>query len=130
MNDAIASLTRRVLPRPSSPTGSRQRPRRPTEMTLLARAGDPATAAGDTPRHRAPGLHTWRGCPGSGDEAARAAAHALPACNVYLRYLQIAVVEGGPRLGDPEAGTVASLTSTRFSIASGGLAVRLPRHDL
>jgi hypothetical protein len=41
---------------------------------------------------------------------------------VYLRYLQIAVVEGGPRLGDLEAGTVASLTSTGFSIVAGGLA--------
>jgi MFS family permease len=36
--------------------------------------------------------------------------------------LQIAVVEGGPRLGDLEAGAVAGLTSTGFSIVSGGLA--------
>ncbi len=36
--------------------------------------------------------------------------------------LQIAVVEGGPRLGDLEAGTVASLASAEFSIVSGGLA--------
>jgi MFS family permease len=36
--------------------------------------------------------------------------------------LQIAVVEGGPRLGDLESGTVASLVSTEFSIVSGGLA--------
>jgi MFS family permease len=36
--------------------------------------------------------------------------------------LQIAVVEGGPRLGDLEAGTVASLVSAEFSIVSGGLA--------
>ncbi len=36
--------------------------------------------------------------------------------------LQIAVVEGGPRLGDLESGTVASLVSTEFSIISGGLA--------
>jgi predicted MFS family arabinose efflux permease len=36
--------------------------------------------------------------------------------------LQIAVVEGGPRLGDLEAGTVASLVSAEFSIISGGLA--------
>ena len=36
--------------------------------------------------------------------------------------LQIAVVEGGPRLGDLESGTVASLVSAEFSIVSGGLA--------
>jgi hypothetical protein len=36
--------------------------------------------------------------------------------------LQIAVVEGGPRLGDLEAGAVAALSSTGFSIVSGGLA--------
>ena len=35
---------------------------------------------------------------------------------------QVAVVEGGPRLGDIESGAVASLTSTGFSIVSGGLA--------
>jgi hypothetical protein len=32
------------------------------------------------------------------------------------------VVTSGPRVGDIEAGTVASLTSARFSVASGGLA--------
>jgi len=32
------------------------------------------------------------------------------------------VVTSGPRLGDIEAGVVASLTSARFSMASGGLA--------
>ncbi|MDX6664696.1 MAG: hypothetical protein QOG68_902 [Solirubrobacteraceae bacterium] len=32
------------------------------------------------------------------------------------------VVSGGPRLGDIEAGAVASVTSARFSMASGGLA--------
>ena len=32
------------------------------------------------------------------------------------------VVTSGPRLGDIESGTVASLTSARFSMASGGLA--------
>ena len=32
------------------------------------------------------------------------------------------VVAGGPRLGDVEAGSVASLTSTRVSVTSGGLA--------
>ena len=32
------------------------------------------------------------------------------------------VVASGPRLGDVESGTVASLTSTRFSVTSGGLA--------
>jgi MFS family permease len=34
----------------------------------------------------------------------------------------IAVVAGGPRLGDVEAGTVAALTSPQFSVVSGGLA--------
>jgi MFS family permease len=33
-----------------------------------------------------------------------------------------AVVSGGPRLGDVEAGVVASLTSVQFSIVSGGVA--------
>jgi hypothetical protein len=32
------------------------------------------------------------------------------------------VVTSGPRVGDIEAGTVASLTSARFSMTSGGLA--------
>jgi len=32
------------------------------------------------------------------------------------------VVTSGPRLGDVEAGAVASLTSARFSVLSGGLA--------
>jgi hypothetical protein len=32
------------------------------------------------------------------------------------------VVTSGPRLGDIESGTVASLTSARFSMLSGGLA--------
>jgi hypothetical protein len=36
--------------------------------------------------------------------------------------VQIAVVEGGPRLGDLESGAVASLVSTEFSIVTGGLA--------
>jgi MFS family permease len=31
------------------------------------------------------------------------------------------VVAGGPRLGDVESGTVAAVTSTRFSVVSGGL---------
>jgi hypothetical protein len=34
----------------------------------------------------------------------------------------IAVVAGGPRLGDVEAGTVANVTSAQFSVVSGGLA--------
>jgi MFS family permease len=34
----------------------------------------------------------------------------------------IAVVAGGPRLGDVEAGTVADLTSLRFAVVSGGVA--------
>ena len=36
--------------------------------------------------------------------------------------LQIAVVEGGPRLGDVESGVVATAVSTGFSVVSGGLA--------
>ena len=36
--------------------------------------------------------------------------------------IQIAVVTGGPRLGDAESGVVANFTSTEFSIVSGGIA--------
>lgn len=32
------------------------------------------------------------------------------------------VVTSGPRIGDVEAGVVASVTSPRFSVASGGVA--------
>jgi len=39
-----------------------------------------------------------------------------------LSAVQIAVVTGGPRLGDFEAGAVAALTSARFSVVSGGVA--------
>ena len=39
-----------------------------------------------------------------------------------LSSIQMAVVQGGPRLGDMESGLVASLVSTEFSIVSGGLA--------
>jgi predicted MFS family arabinose efflux permease len=35
--------------------------------------------------------------------------------------IQMAVVTGGPRLGDLESGTVANFTSTEFSIVSGGV---------
>ena len=35
--------------------------------------------------------------------------------------IQMAVVTGGPRLGDLESGTVANFTSTEFSIISGGV---------
>jgi predicted MFS family arabinose efflux permease len=35
--------------------------------------------------------------------------------------VQMAVVEGGPRLGDLESGAVATAVSTQFSIVSGGL---------
>lgn len=38
---------------------------------------------------------------------------------------QMAVVQGGPRLGDLEAGAVAQLTTPRFSVVSGGLACAL-----
>ncbi|MBW3669975.1 MAG: MFS transporter [Actinobacteria bacterium] len=36
--------------------------------------------------------------------------------------VQIAVVTGGPRLGDAEAGAVAALAGARFSVVSGGVA--------
>ena len=39
-----------------------------------------------------------------------------------LSAVHTAVVGGGPRLGDLEAGAVAALTSVRFSVVSGGVA--------
>jgi MFS family permease len=39
-----------------------------------------------------------------------------------LSAIQIAVVQGGPRLGDLEAGIVAEAVGTTFSVVSGGLA--------
>jgi len=39
-----------------------------------------------------------------------------------LSAIHIAVVVGGPRLGDAEAGAVAALTTPAFSVVSGGLA--------
>jgi MFS family permease len=39
-----------------------------------------------------------------------------------LSALQIAVVSGGPRLGDAEAGVVAAAGGPRFAVVSGGLA--------
>jgi MFS family permease len=36
--------------------------------------------------------------------------------------IQMAVVQGGPRLGDMESGAVATATSVQFSVVSGGLA--------
>jgi predicted MFS family arabinose efflux permease len=36
--------------------------------------------------------------------------------------IQMAVVQGGPRVGDMESGAVATLTSVEFSVVSGGLA--------
>ena len=39
-----------------------------------------------------------------------------------LSSVHIAVVTGGPRVGDAEAGLVAGLTSPTFSVVSGGLA--------
>jgi MFS family permease len=38
-----------------------------------------------------------------------------------LSAIQMAVVTGGPRLGDLESGVVANFTSTEFSIVSGGV---------
>jgi MFS family permease len=42
-----------------------------------------------------------------------------------LSAIHIAVVTGGPRLGDVEAGAVAAATDARFSVVSGGLACLL-----
>lgn len=42
-----------------------------------------------------------------------------------LNSVHIAVVTGGPALGDAEAGAVAAMTSPRFSVVSGGLACML-----
>ena len=39
-----------------------------------------------------------------------------------LSSIQMAVVQGGPRLGDLESGAVAELTTTQISVVSGGLA--------
>ena len=39
-----------------------------------------------------------------------------------LSSIQMAVVQGGPRLGDLESGGVASAVSTQFSVVSGGVA--------
>src|SRR5207244_13528165 len=39
-----------------------------------------------------------------------------------LSALQIAVVTGGPRLGDAEAGAAAAIGGARFAVVSGGLA--------
>lgn len=39
-----------------------------------------------------------------------------------LSSIHIAVVSGGPRIGDFEAGAVASVTSPQFSVVSGGVA--------
>jgi MFS family permease len=39
-----------------------------------------------------------------------------------LSSIQMAVVQGGPRLGDLESGAVASAVSTEFSVVSGGIA--------
>lgn len=47
-----------------------------------------------------------------------------------LSSMHMAVVAGGPRLGDLEAGIVAELTSVRFSIVSGGLACVLASYGI
>ena len=39
-----------------------------------------------------------------------------------LSAVQIAVVQGGPRLGDLESGGMADAFSTGFSVVSGGIA--------
>jgi MFS family permease len=42
-----------------------------------------------------------------------------------LSSVHIAVVTGGPQIGDAEAGAVAALTTPRFSVVSGGVACML-----
>jgi MFS family permease len=42
-----------------------------------------------------------------------------------LSSVHIAVVTGGPQIGDAEAGVVAALTTARFSVVSGGVACML-----
>jgi hypothetical protein len=44
------------------------------------------------------------------------------AMRARISAIQVAVVEGGPRLGDLEAGAVATAVSPGFSVVSGGLA--------
>jgi hypothetical protein len=39
-----------------------------------------------------------------------------------IQFIQMSVVTGGPRLGDAGAGAEASVTTTEFSIVSGGIA--------
>ena len=39
-----------------------------------------------------------------------------------LSSFQMAVVQGGPRLGDAEAGAVAAVSTTEISVISGGVA--------
>ena len=44
------------------------------------------------------------------------------ALRTRITSVQMAVVEGGPRLGAFESGAVATATSTAFSVVSGGVA--------
>lgn len=44
-----------------------------------------------------------------------------PSLRSRLTALQVAVVEGGPRLGGVEAGVMASLVGTQWSVLTGGL---------
>jgi predicted MFS family arabinose efflux permease len=48
--------------------------------------------------------------------------HASEALRGRVASVQMAVVEGGPRLGGFESGALAAATSTEFSIVAGGLA--------
>jgi MFS family permease len=48
--------------------------------------------------------------------------HAGDALRGRVASVQMAVVEGGPRLGGFESGAVAAVTSTEFAIVSGGVA--------
>ena len=48
--------------------------------------------------------------------------HAGEALRSRVASVQMAVVEGGPRLGGFESGAVAAATSTEFAIVSGGVA--------
>ena len=48
--------------------------------------------------------------------------HAGEALRSRIASVQMAVVEGGPRLGGFESGVLAAATSTEFSVVGGGLA--------
>jgi hypothetical protein len=62
------------------------------------------------------------GAAGTGVLFAAVSAGATVALRGRMSSVFMIVVTSGPRLGDVESGTVASLSSARFSVVSGGLA--------